>query len=489
MTAWDVPPRLALPAVAERAIAYLDSLATRHVGATASADELLRRLDRPLPEEGTPAARVLDELAEAVEPGLVASAGPRYFGFVAGGATPAALMADWMTSAWDQNAQVHATSPAAAAAEAVVARWIPELLGLPRGASVGLVTGCQMANFTALACARRAVLERTGWDLDRHGLFGAPPVTVLLSEAAHATVRSALQLLGFGTAQRREVEADAQGRLRHDALARALRELRGRPVIVSLQAGNVNTGAFEPFDAVADLVRGVNAWVHVDGAFGLWAAGSPTRRALLRGVDRADSWATDAHKWLNVPYDSGLVIVKDAAVHRRLKSRRCAYAGEPRGDRRDGSDFAPENSRRARAFVLYAVLREAGRAGIASLVDRCCDLARQFARDVGRAVPGARVLNDVVLNQVLVQVASPAEDRHDPAAFHEALAARLQADGACWIGGTTWRGEPALRVSICNAGTTAQDVAVAVDALARAVAGEVSERDAAGVAGSASREV
>ena len=458
--------RAGLHSVAELAADFLDSLPTRHACRAATPEELNRALDRPLPEHGAPADQVIRELAADVERGLVASAGPRYFGFVVGGATHGSLMADWLTSAWDQNAQVYTTSPAAAAVEVIAARWIVELLGLPAGSSVGFVTGCQMANFAALSSARNTVLERAGWDMDGQGLFGAPPIAVFMSECGHATVRSALRMMGVGSAQIREIPADAEGRMSLPALQGELRRAAGRPMILSLQAGNVNTGAFEPIDAVADLVRAENAWIHVDGAFGLWAAVSPELRVPLRGLDRADSWATDAHKWLNVPYDSGLVIVKDPARHRSLKTDRCAYAGEESEDRRDGSTWAPENSRRARAFVLYAVLRELGRSGVRAIVERCCSLTRQFALEAAR-LPGARVLNEVVLNQVLVRFDVPGVD--DSPALHAAIAARVQAEGRCWLGTTTWRGQPALRVSICNWSTTEADIAIAMESLARAL--------------------
>ncbi len=469
--------RSSLHSVAERAADYLESLESRPVGARAGAAEVRRALDRALPDAGEPSDAVVERLAAAVEPGLVASAGPRFFGFVVGGALRAGLMADWLTAAWDQNAQVHATSPAAAAVEDVVARWVLELLGLPATCSVGLGTGTQAAHVVALACARRTLLERAGWDADAHGLFGAPPIDVFMSACGHATVRSALQLLGFGIAQVHEVEADAEGRMRLPALEEGLRRTAlesgarhaaGTPVIVSVQAGNVNTGAFEPIDEVAGLLEGRNAWLHVDGAFGLWAAASPALRSAVRGIERADSWATDAHKWLNVPYDSGLVIVRDAAAHRRLKPARCAYAGEESDGCRDGSTWVLENSRRARSFALYAALAELGRHGVRDLVERSCALARRFADGVRRTGLGA-VVNEVALNQVLVALDAPAGSDDARDAFHRAVGARLQADGACWIGTTEWNGRTILRVSFSNWRTTDGDVDVALEALARAV--------------------
>jgi glutamate/tyrosine decarboxylase-like PLP-dependent enzyme len=454
--------RSGLHSVADYAADFADSLATRPAGSAVGSAALRRDLDQPCPEHGTPAEIVIQELVRGVAPGLVASGSPRYFGFVMSGTTPASLMADWLTSVWDQNAQVEATSPAAAAVEAIVARWVLELLGLPAQASVGLVTGGQMANFTALAAARQTVLERAGWDFDRQGLFGAPAAVVMMSESAHATVRSALRMLGFGGSQIHLIPCDSEGCMQLDTLQEEIRKASGLPLILSLQAGNVNTGAFEPIGPIADLVRTENAWIHVDGAFGLWAAASPQLRHLLQGVERADSWATDAHKWLNVPYDSGLVMVKSAAAHRRLKTERCSYAGEAGDDRRDGSTWAPENSRRARAFVLYAVLREFGREGIRDVVERCCERARQLAAGL-RQLPGARVLNEVVLNQVIFDLgARPGQDSD---AFHGAVAAKLQADGRCWIGTTRWQGRAVLRVSIANRSTMADDIAATLAAV------------------------
>jgi glutamate/tyrosine decarboxylase-like PLP-dependent enzyme len=470
-------PRASLHSIADRAADFLESLATRRVSATATTEELLRRLYRPLPEQGTPAEFVIQELIEAIEPGLVASAGPRFFGYVVGGATHASLMADWLTSAWDQNAQTYSTSPAAATAEVVVARWLLELFDLPAHSSVGFVTGGQMANFTALACARNAVLQRAGWDWANRGLFGAPPITALMSDGGHATVRAAFGMLGIGSAQIREIPSDSEGRMQLAALERAVRSASGRPMVLSVQAGNANTGCFEPIDAIAELVRSENAWIHVDGAFGLWAAVSPELKSALRGLELADSWATDAHKWLNVPFDSGIVIVRDPAQHRSLKSDRCAYTDAELVDRRDGSTWTPENSRRARAFVLYAVLRELGRSGVRALIERCCLLARQCAADVAR-LPGARVANEVVLNQVLVRFASGTWT--DSEAFHRAIAARVQAGGECWLGTTVWKGEPAIRISICNWLTTEEDLTSTLRSLEQAVR-EVAEESSDGV--------
>jgi len=323
-----------------------------------------------------------------------------------------------------------------------------------------------MANFTALCAARNTILARAGWDFDANGLTGAPPPAVFLSEQAHATVHSGLRLLGFGAAHIHSIPSDSQGRMQIPALGEQLQLAAGAPIIVCVQAGNVNTGAFEPIDAIADLTASHNAWIHVDGAFGLWAALSPRLQPMIQGLARADSWATDGHKWLNVPYDSGIVIVKRAADHRTLKTARCAYAGIESGEKRDGSAWTPENSRRSRAFVLYAALREQGRSGIREMIERCCDLTRQFADEAAR-LPFAEVLNDVVLNQALIRFRPP--NVKDLAAFHDGLAANIQQAGVCWLGATRWKGQPALRVSIINWSTDAGAVSAAVESLRTAL--------------------
>jgi glutamate/tyrosine decarboxylase-like PLP-dependent enzyme len=458
--------RAFLRSVADRVADFLESLPGRHVAATASRDELRERLGRALDEKPTPVEQVIDELVRDADGGLVASGGPRFFGFVIGGATPASVAADWLTSAWDQNAQAYALSPAAAVVEEVVARWIVELLGLPPQSSVGLVTGCQMANLTALCVARNAVLARAGWDLEQGGLSGAPPLRVLMSEEGHATVPNALRMIGIGASQLSLVPADEQGRMILPRLAKELERVGDSPVIVSVQAGNVNTGAFEPIGAIADIVGARNAWIHVDGAFGLWAAVSPRLRPLLDGLERADSWATDAHKWLNVPYDSGIVVVKDPAAHRSLKTARCAYAGADVEGARDGSTWAPENSRRARAFVLYASLRALGRSGVREIVERCCEQAARFAGQAAQ-LPFARIVNEVATNQVLVRFTPTGVTDLD--AFHDLLAEELQRDGTCWVGSTRWRGLPALRVSVSNWSTDDAAVDASVAAMRAAL--------------------
>ena len=443
-----------LDAAHELASAGLATLRERPVRASGDPAGLRREL----PAEGGDPAAVVRELAAAAEPGLVASPGPRYFGFVTGGALPAALAADWLTSAWDQNSALHTMSPAAAAAEETVGRWVLELLGLPAGAGFGVVTGAQMANATALAAARHAVLRDAGWDVEARGLAGAPAVRVIAHEETHSTAFNALRLLGFGRDTTIRLPADEQGRMD----VRALRDALGdEPAIVCAQAGNVNSGAFDDFTAIVALCREHGAaWCHVDGAFGLWAAASPGRAALCAGVDGADSWALDAHKWLNVPYDGALAIVRDPAPLNAAMALTGAYLTVAGEAERNGADWAPEASRRARAFPMWAALRSLGRDGVADLVERDCRLAARIAERLGGA-PGIEILADVVLNQALVRFG-------DDDAATDAVIARVQADGTCWLGGTRWKGDAAMRVSVSGWQTTEDDADRSADAIAAA---------------------
>jgi len=457
---------------AELAKEYLATLSERPVGPPGDLAALRDSIGGPLPEQGKEAVAVIERLAGAVNPGLVGSAGPRYFGFVVGANHPAAVAADWLTSAWDQNAGLYVLSPAAAVVEEVAGQWLVELFGLPPGTSCGFTTGATMANFTALAAARHAVLRSAGWDVEETGLFGAPPVNVVVGDEAHVTIFASLQMLGLGRGRVQRVAADEQGRMRADALRDTLASLDG-PTIVCAQSGNVNTGAFDPLPEIATAARDRGAWVHVDGAFGLWAAASPNRRHLLAGLEQADSWTTDAHKWLNVPYDSGLVFVRDAAAHRTAMTLGAAYYVETAGGERDSYNWVPESSRRARGFAIYAALRAMGRTGVAGLIDRCCDLARRMA-DRLAAGSGVEILNDVVLNQVLVRFSPPGAA--DPAAGGDPAAAdgltrdvvaRVQADGTCWLGGTTWHGLAAMRVSVSGWQTTEADIDMSAAAILR----------------------
>ena len=451
---------------------YLDSLATRPVGRPVDLVALRAALGGPLPDGPTDPIEVVEGLATAAEPGLVGSAGPRYFGFVIGGGLPAALGADWLTSAWDQNAGLYVISPAAAVAEEVAGAWLVELLDLPSGTSVGFVTGATMANFTALAAARHAVLARAGWDVERLGLQGAPPVTVVTHGGTHVTVYASLQMLGLGREgdHVRRIAADDQGRMRPEALREALATIHG-PTIVCTQVGNVNTGAFDPLDEIVPIAHDQGAWVHVDGAFGIWAAAVPSLRERMRGHTAADSWSTDAHKWLNVPYDSGLVFVRDAAAHHAAMTLGAEYYIETDGGERDNYNWAPESSRRARGFAVLAALRSLGRSGLVDLVERDCAHARRFA-ELLAAGPRVSILNEVVLNQVLVRFeGSPADtDGSVGDARTRAVIAAVQRDGTCWLSGTTWVGRAAMRVSVSGWQTTTEDIERSAAAILRCLA-------------------
>jgi glutamate/tyrosine decarboxylase-like PLP-dependent enzyme len=442
---------------AELSLDYLASLDERFVGPRADAAAIHDRLGGALPEHGADPTSVVEQLAEAVDPGLVASAGPRYFGFVIGGALPAAAATDWLTTAWGQNAALHALSPAAAAAEQVAGEWLLELLGLPAEASFGLPTGAGLGNAVGLAAARHRVLQRIGWDVEAQGLYGAPEITVIIGDEAHATLATALQYLGLGRDRVTRIPTDEQGRMAADAATTAISETAG-PLIVCLQAGNVNSGAFDPAPQIADAVAAHhNAWLHVDGAFGLWAAVSPRLRHLVEGVGRADSWSTDAHKWLNVGYDCGFVAVRDREAHRVAMSATAAYL--LRSEQREPWEWIFDSSRRARGFALYAAVRSLGRAGVQQMVERCCALASRMADQLRRA-DGIEVLNDVVLNQVLVRFGDDERTRE--------VIARVQADGTAWMGGTVWHGKAAMRISVSNWSTTEADADASVEAIVRA---------------------
>ena len=421
---------------------FHETLPDRPVFPRATYAELCEALAGPVPEEPSDARQVIEALAAATDPGLVAEPAGRYFGFVIGGAVPASLAADWLTSAWDQNAGLYACGPAAAVVEEVAGAWLLELLGLPGDASFGFVTGGQMANFTALAAARHHVLADAGWDVEHDGLNGSPRIRVIVGEKRHGTIDRSLRMLGLGTPTD-IVPADDQGRL----LAARL-EIGDEPTIVCAQAGEVNTGAFDPFHAIADVRDAApNAWLHVDGAFGLWAAVSDSLRPYVDGVERADSWATDAHKWLNVPYDCGIAFTAHPESHRAAFSARAAYLTSD-DTQREQIDWNPEHSRRARGFTVYAAIRSLGRSGVADLVERCCRHARRFA--AGLEDLGAEVLNDVELNQVLFRFSSDTET-------NEALRA-VQESGEAWMSGTTWDGRAAIRISVSNWQTNDEDV-------------------------------
>ncbi|HKG55887.1 MAG TPA: aminotransferase class V-fold PLP-dependent enzyme [Candidatus Limnocylindrales bacterium] len=455
--------RQLLHRTADLAADYLESLDERPVGRPVDLTALRAAMGGAMPDDGIDDTTVIEDLVATADAGLIGDAGPRYFGFVIGGGVPAALAADWLTSAWDQNAGLYAISPAAAVVEEVAASWLVDLFGLPVGSSVGFTTGATMASFTALAAGRHAVLAQAGWNAEEDGLIGAPPIAVVVGEEAHVTIFASLQMLGLGRGRVHRVAADAQGRMRPDALSDVLSTLDG-PVLVCAQSGNVNTGGFDPLpDIVAAVRRLPNAWLHVDGAFGLWAAAAPSLRHLVAGLGDADSWTTDAHKWLNVPYDSGIVVVRDPKAHRAAMTLGAAYYVETEGGERDNYNWVAESSRRARGFAVHAALRSLGRRGLADMIERGCTLARRMAGSLD-AVEGVEILNDVVLNQVLVRFVAPDGDSDG---LTRRVIAAVQQDGTCWLGGTTWHGMAAMRISVSNWRTTEADADLSVAAILR----------------------
>ena len=444
-----------LKAAYDHATRYISEVAQRQVGSRMPRADLLAALGGPLPIAGTDPVDVINHLATSADPGIIATIGPRYFGFVTGGAVPVTVAADWLVSSWDQNACLYVTSPAASVMEDIVSGWIVELLGLPATAGVGFVTGCHMANFTCLAAARHEVLRRAGWNVETQGLQRAPKVRVLVGGEVHVSAVGALRYLGFGSDELEFVPVDGQGRMRAEDLRAQLGD-SASPIIVCAQAGNVSTGASDPIAEIVLMAHARGAWVHVDGAFGLWAAAVPELRPQVRGIEGADSWATDAHKWLNVPYDSGLAIVADTAPLRAAMSMKASYLQRGDDEERIGMDWAPESSRRARVVPLYALFRALGREGLAALVRRNCALARRIAQRLA-AAPGVTILNDVVLNQVLVQFRDD-ETTKD-------VIARVQADGTCWAGGAFWQGQQAMLIAVSNWSTTEDDIDRSADAM------------------------
>jgi glutamate/tyrosine decarboxylase-like PLP-dependent enzyme len=439
-----------LYSVAARAARYLEDIQERRVRPSAESISGLDQFVEPLPEESTEPEEVLSQLDDFGSPGTVGTAGPRFFGFVICGVLPSALAANWMASAWDQNAGLFAATPVGAVLEEVSLAWLLDALALPGGCGGAFVTSGTMANFTALAAARNNVLHRAGWDVERDGLFGAPPVNVVVGGEAHPSLAKSLGMLGLGRERVTSVPVDEQGRMRVDQLP----ALRG-PAIVCIQAGNVNTGSFDPAREIVERAHAAGAWVHVDGAFGLWAAASPARAYLMDGFGEADSWATDAHKWLNVPYDSGLAFVRDAGTLRAAMGISAAYL--PKGEHREPSQYVPELSRRARGVEIWAALKSLGRAGLAEMIERDCRCAKRFAN--GLAAAGYEVLNEVVLNQVLVSFGAADATRR--------VIEAVQADGACWCGATVWQGRTAMRISVCSWLTTEADVDRSLTAILR----------------------
>lgn len=444
---------------AERAIRYLDRLDERSVAPQPEAVARLAELGGELPEAAADPAAVIELLDRVGSPATVASAGRRYFGFVVGAALPVTVAANWLAAAWDQNAGVFVLSPAAAALESAARRWILEVLGLPGKAEIGFVSGATMANLTGLAAARHALLERMGWDVEAQGLFGAPPIKVVVGDEVHVSLLKALALLGMGRDRVVRVPVDGQGRMRADRLPPL-----DAASLLCIQAGNVNTGAFDPAPALCDRAHEAAAWVHVDGAFGLWLAADPPRARLVAGFERADSWAMDAHKWLNVPYDSGLAICRFPEHLRASMSAAASYIIH--GDERDPYQYSPELSRRARGVEVWAALRGLGRAGLAEMLERTCRLAERFAR--GLKAAGHEVLNDVVANQVLVSFGDPEVTRR--------VIASVQNDGTCWCGGSVWQDHTTMRISVSSWSTTDEDVDRSLAAILRCA--EQAKREA-----------
>jgi aromatic-L-amino-acid decarboxylase len=442
------------------AVAYLEGLDQASVATTVSRAQLRARLDVPFHDAGMAAGQVIDELVEATRGGHLGSAGGRFFAWVIGGAMPSALAADWLTSAWDQNAVTYACAPAASVVEEVAGAWLKDLFDIPASASFALTTGCQMAHFTGLAAARHALLARRGWDVETDGLIGAPRIRVLVNDQRHGSIERAVRFLGLGTRAIQPLACDRDGRLAPAVLEAALGAGDG-PTILVLNAADLNIGACDPYAALIPMAQAAGAWVHIDGAFGLWAKASPSRRRMVEGVELADSWATDAHKWLNTPMDSGVAFVHDAAAHRAAMTLTASYLPPP-GEHRDALDWTPEWSRRARGFALYAALRELGRSGVADLIDRCCDHATALVEGVA-AMPGAEGLSVPTLNQGLVRFLDPRGDDHD--AETDAVIADVNATGEAFFSGVTWRGGRAMRISVCNWRTNEEDVRRALAAI------------------------
>ena len=458
-----MPDTTVLREAAERAIALYEELDHIHVAARAGYEELRDRLGMPLPREGVDPGQMLDELLRDTRDGLVASGGPRFFGWVIGGSTPSAIAADWIVSAWDQNGAIYQCSPAAAVLEEVAGEWLKDVLGLPSECSFAMVTGCQMAHFTALAAARQRLLHDRDVDVGRQGLFGAPRLRILTGAHRHESLIRAVRFLGIGSDAVELVDLDADGRIDLACLEVALDAEPDRPTVLCLMAGDLNTGAADPFEEACALAHARGAWVHVDGAFGLWMNASPRHRDVLRGCALADSWATDGHKWLQLPYDNGFAFVKDCEAHHAAMSITAGYFIAADGEGRDQMDWNPEWSRRPRGVVAYAALRSLGRDGIARIVDEGCRLAARLVQGLG-ALPGAEVLAPARMNQGLVRFLGEDGD-HDRRT--DAVTEAIRAEGTAWFGATTWNGKRAMRISVSNYRTTDRDVDLTVAAVER----------------------
>ena len=464
------PFTLPLQQALDASLTHLTTLDTQPVAARATAAEMRAQLAKPLNEEGLPPEQVVAELVRNVDGGLHGVAGGRFYGWVMGGSVPAALAADWLTAAWDQNAGLFTVAPAAAMAEEVAGEWLKELFGLPREASFAFVTGCQMAHMTCLNAARHGVLERAGWDAEAQGLWGAPRVRIVAGAHRHSTLDRAIRMLGMGTAQIELVVTDEFGRMQAEALKAALGVERERPTIVCLQAGEINTGVSDDFMKLIPIAKSAGAWVHVDGAFGLWAAASETLKAQVAGVEMADSWATDGHKWLNVPYDSGFSFVRNREAHRNAFSQKAAYLTHQQ-EARDPMDWTPEFSRRARGFPTYAAIRQLGRRGIADLIERCCRHAHAIVMGIGK-LDGARVVYEPTLNQGLIQFLDRkvGATEADHSRKTDEVMARILKSGEALFSGSEWKGNRVMRVSVCSWQTTDADVERVVRAVEKVLA-------------------
>jgi glutamate/tyrosine decarboxylase-like PLP-dependent enzyme len=459
----DDPSLRVLSLAQHEAFSFLQDLDRAPVGATVDVQTLREQLNKPLADVGLPPEQVITELVKDVGGGLLGSASGRFYGWVIGGSLSSALAADWLTATWDQNAALYATSPAAAVVEEVAGRWLKDILKLPAHASFALTSGCQMAHATCLAAARHALLAERGWNVEERGLYGAPPVRILTSGQRHGSFERAVRLLGLGRNQVTCLTSDADDRLEPAALQKALESDPTTPTLVLLQAGDINIGAFDDFETLVPLAKRYGAWVHVDGAFGLWAATSPRYEHLVKGVEAADSWATDGHKWLNVPFDCGYAFITHTDAHRASMSYRAAYLTHDE-DARDEMDWNPEWSRRSRGFSTYAALRELGRNGVAELIDRCCRHAHEIVMGIA-SLPGAEVLWEPVINQGLVRFLAATEQDHDH--WTDEVIVAIVKTGEAFFGGTTWRGKRAMRVSVCNWRTSDEDVRRSINAAAR----------------------
>jgi glutamate/tyrosine decarboxylase-like PLP-dependent enzyme len=462
--------RRLLESTLTHALSYIESLDKVPVSSTASLADLRQRLGYPLADEGMDATQVIDELVADVEGGMLGSTGGRFFGWLVGGAVPAALAADWLTSTWDQANALYASGPAEAVIEEVCGQWLKELLGLPPAASFALVTGCQMAHVTCLAAARHSLLDRHGWDAESKGLAGAPPIRIVSSNQRHGSIERAVRLLGLGSDNVVDLPVNGEGQLEARELSRALQEDSHRPTIVLLQAGDINIGAYDPFAKLIPIAHEFGAWVHIDGAYGLWAAASPMYRHLLTGVAQADSWATDGHKWLNVPYDCGYAFVADSKAHQASMSHRASYLTHDK-EARDQLDWTPEWSHRGRGVTTYATIRQLGKQGVAKLIERTCHHAHSLVKHIG-ALPGAELVWESQINQGLVRFLNTTADSTD--ADHDrrtdAVIAKIVESGEAFFSGTTWRGKRCMRVSVLNWQTNSADVERAVNAVQLALA-------------------